>query len=148
MFAVKTKPVTVKDEELGEIVVTIRKLSGSSLEKAAVNRGIVQAAYFRALGAPFLRDLSSPQAEEAKKILADEKKDPAALRKARYAQYDRDSVLIAGIERWSCEDKFPKSPESIAKLDEDAAQDLHEAILDYSLPPITLEEVQEIPKGA
>jgi hypothetical protein len=147
MFAVKTKPVTVKDEELGEIVVTIRKLSGSSLEKAAVQRGIVQAAYFRALGAPFLQELSSPKADEARKILADEKKDPAALRKARYAQYDRDSVLIAGIERWSCEDKYPKS-ESITKLDEDTAQELHEAILDYSLPPITIEEAKEVPKGA
>jgi hypothetical protein len=151
MFATKRKDVQIDGgEDLGLVTVTLRKLSGSSLEKAAMQRGIAQAAYFRSLGAPFMVDMQSPALQAAREILAEEKanekKDPAALRRARYSNYDRESVLIAGIERWTCEDKFKLSPKSIALLEDAEAQKLHEEILDFSLPPIDEDEAAEVPK--
>lgn len=150
-----TKDVTVKVTTpevvavLGsdQVVVTIQKLSGSSLEKTRIQRTIVQAAPLRAYGAELLKGLQSKELDEAAAALAAKKTDPADLRKLRYDAHDRESTLMAGIIRWSCEEKFPlgsgaDKAKSISDLEEAVAQQLHEEIVDLSAGPITAAEAQ------
>ncbi len=133
-----------------EIAVTIRKLSGASLEKARIQATIVQAAPMRALGGPLIKELQAGGAalDEAAKKLAERKTTVEGRKAARYAAHDRESVLVAGILRWSCEDKVKLDTGSIADLDEDVAQQIHEAILDLSLPPLDPIEIEAEGKGA
>lgn len=136
-----------KDIVRGEDTITIRKLSGKSLQKAREGRSMDQTSYLRHLGAELFRVLRSEALDEAAKKLEamKEAKTPEERRKARYGEYDRDLVLNAGILRWSCGDL---TPDRVADLPEEDAQALHEAILDLSLPPLDASEADAVPKGA
>ena len=114
--------------------VTIRKLSARSLERASDARQIGVAESMRKMGGDVLkslRELEQPKKEEPKKL------DPEAAKKARYASYDRGTVLVAGIVRWSYGEV---ETDPLSQVDEQAAEEIHEAILDYSLPPLDPEE--------
>lgn len=130
-----------------EIAVTIRKLSGASLDKARIQAAITQAAPLRALGADLLKGIQSSAVDEAAKALAAKKSTLEGRKTARYAAYDRETVLVQGVVRWSCEDKAKLNPQNLADLDEDAAQKIHEAVLDLSLPPLDPAEAEAEGKG-
>jgi hypothetical protein len=131
MFASKVQ----KEVSIGAgddaVTVTIRKLSGRSLEKASEARQIAVSQGMRSMGGDILRTLRDLETTKAEP----EKPDYAAATKARYSTYDRMAVLLAGIVRWTAEEpptlKFMED-----ELDEESCQKLHEAILDLSLPPL------------
>src|SRR3990167_5274780 len=82
MFASrKTDDVTVQDES-GEVVVTVQKLSGRSLEKAREAKQIAQAPPIRAYGGDIMRALRSDALEEAAASLAAKRADPEARKRA------------------------------------------------------------------
>ena len=145
MFASRvTKDVEVKDGA-AVTLVTIRKLSGRSLEKAREAKAAAQLASLRNASKDLLQAMRSSELDAAAAQLAAkreaESKDPKAQAKARYDAHDRETVLNAGIWRWSCPE--PVNPDNIADLDEAIAQQLHEAILDLSLPGLDVAEIAE-----
>ena len=150
MFASRiTKDVDIQDGA-AIVVVTVQKLSGRSLQAARDARSQAQLGSLRGASREMLEMIRSPQLDAAAEKLAAQRKseatDPDAQRKARYNDYDREHVLLAGIVRWSA--KPDKSPEAIADLDEDVSQKLHEAILDLSLPSLDPAKVEaEVGKG-
>jgi len=134
MFASRTK----KTIEIEDIVVVVRKLSANSLRKASEARQGVVTSRIRGMGAEVLkmfREMPASELAQAR-VIQDN-------RQARFSTYDRDSILLSGIDSWSAEEKL--GPESIADLDEAAAQLLYEAILDLSLPP--LDPAEGVAKG-
>lgn len=143
MFASRvTKNVTIERPE-GAVVVTIRKLSGKSLTLAGQQQGIAKARAAGAIGGDaltaFMQMESLKEAAAAGKPAPDA--DPELRARARYAEYDREAVLQAGIVSWTPADptapELPTvNPDAIADLDEDVAALLHREVLDLSLPPI------------
>jgi hypothetical protein len=118
-----------------EIVVTIQKLSGRSLEKARVQQTIEQAGpVLRSFGGDVVKSIRSETLDEAAKQLKLQTQSVEARKKAYYASFDRESVLIAAVRRWSCEDRKKLCPESLADLDEKSAQQLHVEIIELSAP--------------
>lgn len=127
MFAASVKSTVA----IGEVSVTIRKLSAKSLDKAAEATQAAAAATARAFGADMVRavqDATRDIAPAAPVVLTVEQQ-----KKARYGAYDRGSVIRAGVVEWTAPEKLP---EALEDLDEEATQQLHEAIIDLSLPPI------------
>jgi hypothetical protein len=135
MFASKVqKDVTVGEGEAA-VIVTIRKLSGRSLEKASEARQIGVAQGMKSMGGDILRTLRDlEEADKKSGAESPEKPDYAAATKKRYATYDRATVLVMGVVRWTAEPKV--GAQALDDLEEDAAQKIHEAILDLSLPPL------------
>lgn len=126
-------------------VVNIRKLSAMSLEKAQAARQITVSQLSRSMGPELIRAFNSPEVEEAAKNRP--KPTPEEKHKARYAGYDRQLVLQAGVVSWTYQkdDGTPlKVSEGLADVDEESAEKLHEAILDLSLPPITEAEQEAV----
>ena len=138
-----TNPESVAFLGTDVVDVTIRKLSGRSLEKIRQQKSIEQAPPLRAYGAELLKGLQK-ELDEAAKALAAAKaaKDTDSRRKERYDAHDRVSTLVAGIVRWSCQDKVALEQKSIEDLDEDVMQRIHEEIVDLSCGPLTAEEAQ------
>ncbi len=140
MFASRITQNVQCDDGEHVVTVTVQKLSGRSLEKARDARSAAQIASLRSASKDLLQVMRSDQIEAAAQQLAEKRKkeaaDPKLRAKARYDAHDREHVLNAGIVRWSCEADKPLSSETIADLDEESAQKLHEAILDLSLPPL------------
>jgi hypothetical protein len=150
MFARETlKDVEVKgsDENSPEIV-TVRKLSGKTLQKARDAKRGEQVSNMREMGAEMIRAFR----EEREKAAVSTKQDALPIpvkeptldelqkaRKASFSEYDRDQVLVAGIAKWT--PTIPVNPENIAELDEETANLLHEEILDLSVAPANLAEV-------
>jgi len=143
MFA---KQIT-KDVEVGTEIVTVRKLSGKTLQKAREAKRSEQVSNMRELGAEMIRAFR----EEREKLAAVKPealpippKEPTReelekTRKDSFSEYDRDTVLVAGISKWTA--KVPVSPENIADLDEESATKLHNEILDLSLAPVNTAEI-------
>jgi xanthine dehydrogenase iron-sulfur cluster and FAD-binding subunit A len=133
-------------EVKGGTIVTVRKLSGRSLEKAREAKSSSQLASLSNASGELIRAMRSDAIERAAAQLAAKREaeanDPKARAKARYDAHDREVVLNAGIVRWSCEEKV--NPDNIADLDEDVAQQLHEAILDLSLPSLDPVEAEAV----
>lgn len=134
-----TRPEVVAYLGTDEITVTCRMLSGRSLEKVRQQATIESAASLRALGADLLKGLREVEAvpENAAQIAeadAKRKTDPEAQRKARYGSFDRTSTLVAGIVRWSCQDKVPLTPDAICEMDDADAKTIFESIVDRSAP--------------
>jgi len=133
MFASRvTSTVQVEDPD-GFVSVVVRKLSALALEKAAETRQLTVIGFSSKMGSEMIksfRDAADEKKTEEKpaELTANEK------RKARYTSYDRQTVLNKGIVSWTAAEKL--CPESIEDLDEQAAQQLCEAILDLSLPAI------------
>jgi hypothetical protein len=125
MFASKiTQDITVKDGDK-DVKVTIRKLSGRSLQNASEARQITVARMARTMGAEMLQAVRDREAakEKAQKIL-----DPA---EARFQLYDRETVLVAGIASWDAKEDVV---EGVADLDEDTADAIFRAIVTLSVP--------------
>jgi hypothetical protein len=113
---------------IGEVVVTVRKLSWKSLGHAAeIKQNDVMALMAKAGNAA---GQLSDRREHREKV------EPTVQQKheARYTQYDRGAVLQAGVKAWSATDK--KLPGALDDLDEAVAEQLHRAILDLSLPSL------------
>ena len=141
MFASRTK----KTIDIDGVSVTIRKLSANSLENASEARQGKSVQMAKAFGPEMFRVLreQTPELETALDNVAAEKMSPDARARARYALYDRATVLRAGIESWNATDDRGKDvPVStgVDDLDEDASRTLHEAILDLSLGPLDEDE--------
>jgi hypothetical protein len=122
--------VQIDSPQLGMVDVTIRTLSGRSLEKARLASTIEQGPAVRSLGGEVIKALQSPELDALAEELKAKKADP----KERYKRYDRFSTLVAGIKRWSCQDKVELSPKAIEDLKEPDAQKIFEAIIDRSDP--------------
>lgn len=146
MFSGKLKAVLVEDDELGPGQVSIRKLSRRTLRRAATNKSIDQAGNLKALGGDVVKALNSKELEEIQKRLKAAKKTAEELRKERYASFDEDVILDAGIESWTYPVKVDAA--SIEKLDDESAKKLFEEIVDFSCGPIDEAEAEELPKGA
>lgn len=128
-----------RDVEVGDgAVVTIRKLSGRSLEKAREAKSAQQLGSLRNASKELLQAMRSSEIDAAAAQLAARREaeagDAKLRAKARYDAHDREAVLNAGIVRWSAQE--PVNPDNIMDLEEGIAQRLHEAILDLSLPPL------------
>lgn len=130
MFASQVKSTV----DVDGVSVTIRKLSARSLEAAAEARTAANLAQVKAMGGDILkalRDAEDPRSSASP--------DLETRRLARYRVYDRAAVLRAGIAGWSAPEKVETA---VDDLDEAAAELLHRAILDLSLPPIDPHEQQ------
>jgi hypothetical protein len=139
-----------KDVKVGDETVTVRKLSGKTLNAARASRRAEQVQSMRDIGADLIkafregRDVAKEE-REAAKVAATAPADPtpdmlAKARKATFDDYDRDVVLVAGIVRWTA--KTPCTPENIGDLDEESRLLLSDEILDLSVAPINIAEVQ------
>jgi hypothetical protein len=107
----------------------IRKLSWRSLEKAAIARTIALNAQMRAMGGEVFREIA-----DRKPADVDAPKTIEVRKEERYAIYDVEEVLVAGIERVNGK---PQSRQWILdEIDEAAAKAVHRRILDLSLPPL------------
>jgi hypothetical protein len=141
-----------KDVQVEDVVVTIQKLSGRSLDKAKDARSAAQLGSLRAASKDLLQVMKSDQVEAAAEKLAaqraKEATDLKAKARARFDAYDREHVLLAGIVRWSCEATVRFCPDAVADLDEESAQLLHEEILTLSLPPVDPVEAAALGKDA
>lgn len=135
-----------KDVELdgGERVV-IRKLNHSALERARDARSSAGAKSLRDFGGDILRVLRSEEFTEIQQKRAQDE-TVESRRLARYAAFDRNVVLQAGIVSWTADVKV--TPEAIGDLEEPIAQRLHEEIVDLSLPALDPKQAEEQGKGA
>jgi hypothetical protein len=149
MFASRTqKDVEVKVGDTVE-TVTLRKLSGVSLDKAEVARRMEVIQTVRSFGT----ELFAAMGERKAQVEADAAVAPApapapkpeptpeekaaklkAMQEVRYNEYDRQLVLQAGIVRWTAPEIV--NPANIADLDEGVSVKLHREILDISLPSL------------
>lgn len=144
------------------VSIIVRKLSGSSLEKASTARAITSMRITASLPRQSLREYQAVAREtqeearqEAAKKAADAEKSesekgtitvvtpevkPPIDIATRRNGYDRDTVLVAGIVSWGYVDNdqkaVPTTPEFILDLDEETAEFLFEKIMDLSLPPL------------
>ena len=149
----------VKDVEVGKEIVTIRKLSGKTLQKARDAKRGEQVQNMREMGAEMIKAFR----EEREKIVAATSTNtvPEALpipakeptteekikaRKDSFSEYDRDQVLVAGIAKWTA--AVPVNTDNIAELDEESADLLHEEILDLSVAPVNTTEISGKDSGA
>lgn len=140
MFASRER----RDINIGDVVVTITRLSGRKLEEAERARELVVATMSKNFGSEVLRAFreDTPEKQEerrAKKPTLEER------RKARYTSYDRTTILRKGIIRWTATDERGNPvpiEEGVNDLLEEHAQKLHEEIVDYSLGPLSEEEVE------
>ena len=127
MFAsTKTKDIAVRDDDGGNVDVTIRKLSWKQL-RAAGEANTADAVKSANVAGPELlkamRDVAAPPPSEKPK------EDPAE----RYRRYQREAVLGFGVAKWTL-DRPVK--EGLDDLDEETVDLLHREILDLSLPPV------------
>lgn len=140
MFASKVTKEVVLDG--GERVV-IRKLNHAALDRAREVRSSAGAKSLRDFGGEILKVMRS---EEFSQLKQARDESPEAAKAGRYAAFDRNVVLQAGIVSWTAEVKL--SAEAIDDLDEPSAQKLHEEIVDLSLPPLDPKKAEELAKNA
>lgn len=113
-------------------IVTIRKLSARSLEKAKEARQISVVQLSTKLGPDVMKLYRDTREERPLEAVV----DPAVQ---RYGQYDRDTVLTQGVESWTFD--IPKE-EGLIDLDEPAAELLFHEIIDLSDPPKAVVETE------
>lgn len=144
MFASRVKKdIVIKDDDGNDIKVKIRKLSGTSLDKAAEAYLISVTKMATGLGkeaATMFREAAKDEAASAEIKKKAAEMTPAEKRKKLFEGYDRDSVLVAGIESW--ESDVPVL-DGIKDLDKETCDLLKTAILDLSIP----DEEVVVPKG-
>jgi len=137
--------------EIGDCVVTIRKLSWKKLREAAQAKADAEIGFMAKAGRDVMqtmRDAIQSRQGPAAPATVEEVVDPEISRAARYQTYDRGVVLLKGIKSISNGDgrKLEKLTEAIDDLDEVVAERCHRAILDLSLPPIDVAAQKEIEK--
>jgi len=139
MFASRvTKQIEIKDGA-DKGFVTIRKLSAKSLEKAREARQMAAAALTSKFGADLIRAFRETNKEEREaQVVEVAVVDP----NARYAEFDRDTVLTQGVVSWTFKDSLR---EGLADLDEPTAELLFHAIVDLSAP--STEEAAKVEKN-
>lgn len=120
-----------------DLVVVIRKLSGSSLRKAREVRTIGDMQRTRNIGSDVLR-MFDELAKERDKSIAITALTLEQKRKARYERYDRDDLLVRGVKEWSKTD--PLTTENLLDLPEAEAQTVFERIVDLAEGVLTEEE--------
>lgn len=143
MFASQTTDTVTIQDQAGPVTVTIRKLAGKALRRAAtvqlegtLRRAALASAAVAVSGEQLANALSALEEKKAKTPLTAQQ-----LREQRYTQYDREEVLRAGIQSWTSKETL--NDRSRDDLDDDAAEQLHRAILDLSLPPVEVQVVEE-----
>lgn len=148
MFASQVKQTV----EIESVSVVIRKLSAVSLEKAAKTKTGEQIADAKGFGADMLKAVLDPAIQDARVEAAAEKAKEEAPGEKRFRDFDRMSVLRAGIESWDAtypEDHDEKKlagkaipvATGIDDLDEESAEALFRKIVELSVP--TKEEEEE-----
>lgn len=125
MFASKTKKTVEINDDGSTVVVTVRKLGWKKLREAAEAQTTAAISTATKAG-PAIMQMWAAEADKDKKGEEKEKSPDA-----RYASYDRDTILRAGIESWTAAAKLP---DAIDDLDDEAADALHRAIVDLSVP--------------
>lgn len=108
--------------------VTIQKLAGRHVEQARREQQFESVAFVKRIGgvAEFRRELATVgDADQVAQRVAAVQRDPARL-------YARSVVLEKGIKAWTYDD--PPTPDTIADLDDRAADWLFHAILDLTFP--------------
>jgi hypothetical protein len=120
MFAASVKKQVPVDDGRDKGVVTIRKLSARSLDKAREARQIAAAA----LTSKFDPNILKVYRETGRQPDSDAPVD-------KYAAYDRDAVLQAGIDSWTFDVSIE---EGLKDIDEPTAELLFHEIIDLSDP--------------
>lgn len=128
-----------KPVEVGDVQVTIRKLSARVLERAREARSAAQVKSLRDLGPEMVKVMKSDGLEAVAQEL---KRDESAVKRQRYGAFDRQTVLAEGIVSWT--HSRPLDSAAIADLDEETAELLHEQILELSLPPLDRAESEAV----
>ena len=108
--------------------VTIQKLAGRHVEQARQEQMVASMAYVKRVGgiAEFRKELATVgDGDAVARQVAAVQRDPAR-------QYARSVVLEKGITAWTYDP--PPTPETIADLDDQAADWLFHAILDLTFP--------------
>jgi hypothetical protein len=123
---------TTETIQIGDVAVTIRKLSWKTLRHAAQAQLDQQLGFALKAGADVLRAIETAGAKAPESTVSMEQ-----TRLARYASHDRAIVLQAGVKSWTATQPLPKG---LDDLEEEAADTLHRAILDLSLPDPAQEE--------
>lgn len=132
MFASRVTSTVLVEDQDGSVSVVVRKLSAITLERAAETRAAAVATASSKWGAEMIR--SFRDTGDDKKSAEPKPRDLEAERKARYTSYDRQTVLGKGVVSWTAKERV--CPDTIEDLDEQTSQQLHEAILDLSLPSL------------
>lgn len=141
-----------REVTVGEETIKIRKLSGKSLQKAREAARSSQVANVREIGPEMIKAFRTEKAEAQAKagepvveiITELTKEELEKARKASFAEFDRDTVLVAGIVSWTAKEKnkaIPVNVDNIGELDEETSELLHNEILDLSLAPINADEL-------
>lgn len=120
-----------KEVVIGDVTVTIKKLNWKKLRDAAQARTEVARAEMKALPSAMLERIVARQAGTGPDGAPPAPVPIEQQRLARYASYDREIVLRAGVKSWTVDAKLP---EAVDTLDEETAEQLHRAIVDLSLP--------------
>lgn len=143
MFASQTTDTVTIQDPAGPVTVTIRKLAGKALRRAAevqfhasMRRAAIASTVATQTSEELQQALAAREAEQKKETPTAEQ-----LRERRYLQYDREEVLRAGIKSWTATEKIDDT--SRDDLDEAAAEQLHRAIVDLSLGPVEVKVVEE-----
>jgi hypothetical protein len=137
MFASRVTKVV----KFGDADVVIRKISAKSLSKAARAHQTESLNAAREAGSDIIRMIRSESlSDDVRAQIEARKRDPELQRQARYESFDRDLVLLAGVQSITGIDTVNLAV--LEDLDLETSQKLHEEILDLSLPPLTLEEAQ------
>lgn len=123
-----------KNVSVGDVTITIRKLSWKKLKEAAQANSDSALATASKLSPEMLkafREMDERQIASAQSSAQD-----------RYKGYDREKVLNSGIVSWTATTKL--SADAIADLEEDVAEQVYRAVIDLSIPP---KEVAEAHRG-
>lgn len=128
--------------ELDGNVYEYRKLSWRSLQKAIDAKQIAQAIHMRSLGGEIFREIAGDKGTEAAKKREEKLKTPEGRAEERYASYETEEVLVAGLERVNGK---PASRAWINdELDKKAAEAVYRRILDLSLGPLDPAQEEEV----
>jgi hypothetical protein len=126
MLANRSTKVVELDPPGGPVTVVIRKLSARSLDSAREADTERALRHARAMG---------PDMMQAFRAAAAAQTDGAPAHANRYAGLDRDTVLLAGIEKWDGDPVKGCTPaQGIAELEPEYADRLFREIVDFSVP--------------
>lgn len=141
MFASRTTEDMLIEDGVLTCVVTLQKLSARSLDKASEVRQGTVAAASRQLGGDLIKAFNeaSVAAAAAKPDAKPKAKTIEERREERYAMYDRDTVLQAGIARWTAQTPEGKPlavKDGVGDLVEPVAVKIYRRLIDMSLPEL------------